>query len=85
MRGVRLPSDHIRSHAEGINEIRDRMPVLTGIHVSYTIQIPEGTREMVDKALARHVDKCPTAQSLKDSVEFSWTAEIEETEAAPTD
>jgi uncharacterized OsmC-like protein len=76
VRGVRLPSDHIRSYAEGINEMRDRMPVLTGIQVSYTIQIPEGTRETVDKALARHVDKCPTAQSLKDSVEFSWTAEI---------
>ena len=78
MRGVRLPSDHIRSHAEGINQMRDRMPVLTGIQVSYTIQIPEGTRGTVDKALARHVDKCPTAQSLKDSVEFSWTAEIVE-------
>ncbi len=78
MRGVRLPSDHIRSSAEGINEMRNRMPLLTEIHVQYTIQIPEGDRETVDKALARHVDKCPTAQSLKDSVEISWTAEIEE-------
>ena len=51
--------------------MRDRMPVLIGIHVSYTIQIPEGTREMVDKALARHVDKCPTAQSLN-RVTYSW-------------
>lgn len=65
--------------------MRDRMPVLTEIRVHYSIQIPEGTREVVDKALARHVDKCPTAQSLKDAVEFSWTAEIEESEGTATD
>lgn len=78
MRGVRLPSDHIRSSAEGFNEMRDKVPVLTKIHVHYTIQIPEGTREVVDKALERHVGKCPTAQSLKGAVEITWTAEIEE-------
>ena len=83
MRGVKLPSDHIRSSAEGINEMRDRVPVLTAINVHYAIQIPEGTRETVDKALARHVDKCPTAQSLKGAVEIGWTAEIEETGGTP--
>ena len=85
MRGVRLPSDHIRASAEGINEMRDRVPVLTEIRVQYTIQIPEGTRETVDKAFARHVDKCPTAQSLKGAVEISWTAEIEESGATSED
>ncbi len=78
MRGVKLPSDHIRLSAEGFNEMRDKIPVLTKIHVHYTIQIPEGTREIVDEALERHVDKCPTAQSLKGAVEITWTAEIEE-------
>jgi uncharacterized OsmC-like protein len=58
--------------------MRDRIPVLTEIKVQYSIQIPEGTRETVDKALARHVDKCPTAQSLKGAVEISWSADIEE-------
>ena len=58
--------------------MRDGMPVLTEVHVQYTIRIPEGTREIVDKALARHVDKCPTAQNLKGAVEIGWTAEIEE-------
>ena len=78
MREVRLPSDHIRSSVEGFNEMRDEIPVLTKIHVHYTIQIPEGTREIVDKALERHVDKCPTAQSLMGAMEITWTAEIEE-------
>ena len=58
--------------------MRDKIPILTKIHVHYTIQIPEGTREIVDKALERHVDKCPTAQSLKGAVEITWTAEVEE-------
>ena len=78
MREVRLPSEHIRSGAKGVNEMRDRIPILTLIHVHYTMQIPEGTRETVDKALARHVDKCPTAQTLKGAVEITWTADIEE-------
>lgn len=80
MRGVRLPGEHIRSSVEGFNEIRDKIPILTKIHVHYTIQIPEGTRELVDKALARHVDKCPTAQSLKAAVAVTWTADIEESQ-----
>jgi uncharacterized OsmC-like protein len=65
--------------------MRDKIPVLTEISVQYTIQIPEGTRETVDKALARHVAKCPTAQSLKGAVEISWTAEIEESGGTPAD
>ena len=73
-----MPSDHIRSSVEGFNEMRDKIPVLTKIHVHYTSQIPEGTREIVDKALERHVDKCPTAQSLMGAMEITWTAEIEE-------
>ena len=28
------------------------------------------------QALATHVDKCPTAQSIKDSVQIGWTADI---------
>ncbi len=78
MRGVKLPGDAVRARVEGFNEMRDKIPILTKIHVHYTIEIPEGTREIVDKALERHVDKCPTAQSLKGAVEITWTAEIEE-------
>ena len=78
MRGISLPPDDIVARAEGINEIRDRIPVLTRIHVNYDLRIPQGTRETVDRALARHVDKCPTAQTLVGAVEVTWTASIEE-------
>ena len=35
-------------------------------------------QEAVDRALARHLEKCPTAASLKGAVEVTWTADIGE-------
>lgn len=72
-----MDNDAIRVSAEGTNEVVDRVIVLTKIHVHYTIRLPEGAdREKVDRALETHVAKCPTAQSIKDSVEISWTADV---------
>lgn len=81
MRGISLDSDDIRVTAEGTNEVRDRIIVLTRIHVHYTLRIPGGSREKVDRALSTHVDKCPTAQSLKGAVEVTWSADVEEAAA----
>ena len=68
----------IRCSAEGTNEVVDRIIVLTRIHVHYTIRLPEGAdRETVDRALASHVGKCPTAVSIKDSVAIDWTADVD--------
>ncbi len=78
VRKVHLEPGAIRAIAEGINEVRDGVPVLTRIHVHYTLRIPSGTRETVERALARHQEKCPTACSLRGAVEVSWGADIEE-------
>ena len=78
MRGISLDPADIVAEARGVNELRDRVPVLTRIEVDYTLRIPEGSRETVDRALSRHVDKCPTAQSLRGAVEVEWTADVEE-------
>ena len=78
-RGIKLAGEQIRADAEGSNELRDGIITLTNINVHYTLQIPAGSREAVDRALARHKDKCPTAQSLKGAVEVGWTADVEET------
>jgi organic hydroperoxide reductase OsmC/OhrA len=78
VRQVRLAGDAIGAEVEGINEVRDGIPVLTAIRIRYRMRIPAGTREAVDRALARHQDKCPTAVSLRGSVVIRWTAEIEE-------
>jgi uncharacterized OsmC-like protein len=73
-----LDPDAIEASVEGHNEVRERIPVLTRIHVRYRLRIPPGSREVVDRALARHVDKCPTAQTLKGAVEVTWEADIAE-------
>lgn len=78
VRQVVLPPADISCVVEGVNELIDRIPVLTRITLHYKLRIPDGTRETVDRALSRHQDKCPTAQSLKQSVDISWTADIEE-------
>ena len=78
VRQVRLEGDAIRAEVEGVNEVRDGLPVLTAIRIRYRLRIPAGTRETVERALARHQDKCPTAASLKACVAVTWTAEIEE-------
>lgn len=66
--------------AEGFNEMRDRLPVLTRIAVHYTLRIPAGSREKVDRALTTHVEKCPTAASIAGAVDVTWSADIEEAE-----
>jgi len=77
-RGLKLDSDAISADAKGINEILDRLPVLTRIEICYRLQIPAGTREIVDRALERHASRCPTAATLHGAVELSWSADIEE-------
>jgi uncharacterized OsmC-like protein len=77
VRGISVPDGDISCTAEGTNEVIDRIIVLTRIDVHYTIRLPEGAdREKVDRSLATHVDKCPTAQSIRDSVEIGWTVEF---------
>jgi len=71
---VKLDPHAIEAQAEGRHEIRDGLPVLTEILVHYTLRIPAGTRETVDRALARHQEKCPTAATLKGAVAVRWTA-----------
>ena len=75
-RGVKLPPAAIVADVEGVNEIRDRLPVLTGIAIHYRLMVPEESRELVERALERHQAKCPTAATLSGAVEVRWTAEI---------
>ena len=78
VRQVSLAGEDIAVEVEGVNEIVDKMPTLTEIRIHYTLRIPAGSRETVDRALASHQDKCPTANSLAGAVAISWTADIHE-------
>lgn len=78
VRGISLPADAIEASAEGINELVDGIVRLTQIDITYRLRIPAGSRETVERALGRHQEKCPTAQSLAAAVRIGWKAEIEE-------
>jgi organic hydroperoxide reductase OsmC/OhrA len=78
VRQVKLEGDAIRATVEGVNEVRDGLVVLTEVRVRYFLRIPKSAREVVDRALARHQDRCPTAAWMKPVVRVSWSAEIEE-------
>lgn len=77
-RGVKLSDGAIVANVVGENELRDGLPVLTRITVNYRLRIPAGTRETVERLLAKHKDKCPTAASLRGAVEVDFTADIDE-------
>jgi organic hydroperoxide reductase OsmC/OhrA len=79
VREIRLEGDDIRAAATGTNELKDGIITLTRIDVHYSLRVPAGARETVERALARHRDKCPTARSLMGSVAVEWTADIIET------
>jgi uncharacterized OsmC-like protein len=78
VRQVSLPPGDIVAEVEGINEIVDNIPTLTEVRIRYRLRIPAGSRETVDRALASHQSRCPTAQSLTDAVCITWEAEISE-------
>jgi uncharacterized OsmC-like protein len=81
-RGIQIGAGDIGATAEGVNEIRDGIIMLTRISIHYELRVPEGSRELVDRALSRHQDKCPTARSLAPAVAITWTAHIEECDTA---
>jgi len=78
VRGISLSPDSMEAQVRGVNEVRNGLPVLTRIEVHYSLRIPHGARETVERALARHRDKCPTAATLRGAVDVEWSAEIEE-------
>lgn len=78
VRGIVLGREDITATVEGVNELEDRLILLKRIHVHYRLTIPPGSREKVDRALSTHAEKCPTAASLKGSVEVTWSADVME-------
>ncbi len=78
VRGITLAPEDITAEVEGINDIRDGIPVLSHVVVRYRLRVPADRRETVDRALTKHQSKCPTAVTLQGAVGVSWTADIEE-------
>ena len=81
VRGLSLPAGHIGATAEGVNEVVEGIVRLTAIRIRYQLRIPAGTRDVVERALGRHQEKCPTAVSLAPAVRITWEAEVMEGES----
>jgi uncharacterized OsmC-like protein len=78
VRGISMPAGSISATAEGVNEMIDKIPTLTRIHVHYVLRVPvDAPADKIDRALETHVSKCPTAQSLRGAVEFEWSATVD--------
>jgi hypothetical protein len=78
VRGLTLRPGDIAATADGVNEVVDGIIRLTAIRILYRLRIPVGSRDVVERALARHQEKCPTAVSLGAAVRITWTADIVE-------
>ena len=78
VRGIKLAPDAMSATGTGVNDLVNGLVRLTEIRVHYELRIPAGTRDAVDRALARHQEKCPTATSLASAVAISWTADVVE-------
>lgn len=76
VRGISLPPESISATAVGVNEVAEGYIQLTAIRITYSLRIPPGSRETVERALARHQERCSTARSLAPAVAISWTADI---------
>ena len=51
---------------------------ITKIHVTYHLAIPAAQRATADRALEVHPAGCPAHESVKDAIEITWSADIEE-------
>jgi uncharacterized OsmC-like protein len=51
---------------------------ITKIRLTYRFKAPAGTREKAERALAVYAEKCPGYQTVKNCIEVSWDAHIEE-------
>jgi uncharacterized OsmC-like protein len=76
VRGVKLGPDAIGATARGYHALVDSVIRLTKIEIDYTLRVPAESRDTVDRALARHQEKCPMAKTLERSVEITWRADI---------
>lgn len=48
---------------------------ISTIRITYRLQIPAGSREKLERALAGYADKCPAYQSVKGCIDVRWTCE----------
>jgi organic hydroperoxide reductase OsmC/OhrA len=54
--------------------------VIRRIHVTYHLRLKSDQREDAQRVLGFHVDFCPVARSLRDSIDITTALEMEDAE-----
>jgi organic hydroperoxide reductase OsmC/OhrA len=78
VRQLPLTRETLQADVEGDIEAVDDVLRITRIRVRYRLQIPAGSREKAERALATHAAKCPAANSVKGCIDLDITADITE-------
>ena len=71
-------AENLVADVEGDIEEVDGVLRITSIRLHYRLTAPAGSREKIERALSSYAEKCPAYQSVKDCIDCSWDAEIDE-------
>ncbi len=77
MRGIKS-AENLVAHVEGDIEDVDGVLKITKIRLKYLFNIPPDAKEKAERALAVYAEKCPAYQTVRDCIEVSWDAVMEE-------
>ena len=77
-RGITVDPDKYIANVEGRIQGVGRTIRITEIAVHYAFPIPKGKREDADRALQVHPQGCPAHESVKDAIQITWSADIDE-------
>jgi len=74
-----IPSaGNLVARVEGDIEEVEGVLRITKIRLDYRLKIPKGTREKALRVLDFYAEKCPAYQTVRECVQCSWHAEIQE-------
>lgn len=58
-------------------ELDGKTLVVRRIHAAYTLDVDDGVdRELIDRVLDFHADRCPVARSIRDAIEVTTSVEV---------
>jgi len=63
---------------EGDIEDVDGVLKITKIRLTYKLKIPAGSRDKAERALTVYADKWPAYQSVRNCIQCTWQAEMDE-------
>jgi len=79
VRGI-SSAENLTAQVEGRVEDVDGVLRITRIHLVYHLRVRPGKREVVERVLTVYADTCPAYNSVKNSIECTWEADLTEGE-----